>query len=354
MKKLSIVLTIALVVALAVPAMAASNLKVNGNFEVESVKTKDADTESGGYLELYLEANPAENVTFYSEVDFGYDFDQNNYSTTGTSEVYEAYINVDDAFGPVDLKAGRMFEAAADSMLYEFDSGEFARLAYDNANVSAKFGHNLDTDSQGKVIFAEGKVTGLGLVDAVTLNYVDANAADYDGYTVKATKSHSFGTGSVLLGKANDAQVVDVSFETAQLLPGATASFEYATAEAGFARSEYKDTDGNGDNEVVTTNQDSVITDSKLAAIGDDVTMIKPGVSFNVTDKLGVDLSYAMYEADKLDAEDAYLDIVGSYDLAKDTYLEVEYEDHAVDGADASANNVTDETVITTTLGVNF
>jgi len=335
-KKLSIVIMIALVVALAVPAMAATtnNLKANGHFEIENDKVKDGNSATTGEFDLFLNAKPADNVNFYSELDYTYDFA--NGAGAGNPEnldVYEMWVNIDNAFGPVSLKAGRMYETAPDGILYEFDSDDFARLAYANGGVSAKFGHNLDTDNQGKVVFAQGSVKDLGLADEVTVNYVDDNDANYDGYTVKATKHHNFGTGTILFGDANDAQLIDLGFSTKQLLPGATASLEYANVEEGFARA---------------TAQDSVLTDTALTttAGAGDVTMIKPGVNFNITNKLNAYASYAMYSSDNAGDHD-YLDTGVVYSMANNTSLEVELEDNSYD-------NAADSTTITTTLGVDF
>ncbi|SJZ30263.1 porin family protein [Selenihalanaerobacter shriftii] len=341
MKKIAIALTLALVVALAAPAMAA-DLDINGLIGVENgytnPETSKSTSNTGGYLELYLDAEINDQVTAYSEIDFGYDFNKDTNADTTTS-VYEMWVNVEDAFGPVDLKAGRMFEAAAGSMLYEFDSDEFARLAYESGNVAAKLGHSID--SNGKVVFFEGAATDLGLVDGVTLNYIEDNADEYDGYTLRVNKTHSFVDAALTFGDVDNgtdsANVIDLSMSTDVLLPGVTTSLEYADAEAGFVRDK-------------ANTQDSALNDADSVVADNDFEMIKPGVSFGVTDKLNVSASYAMYDADTVDAENDYLDIVGTYDLAENTILEVEYEDYTYDGTAAGQ----DKEVITTTLETSF
>jgi basic membrane lipoprotein Med (substrate-binding protein (PBP1-ABC) superfamily) len=74
-KKLSILMVFALVIALAVPAMAASNLDVSGKVDFENTKLTDGgDSSSTADLELYLEKALEENITLYSEIDVGYAF----------------------------------------------------------------------------------------------------------------------------------------------------------------------------------------------------------------------------------------------------------------------------------------
>ncbi|SDC08546.1 MULTISPECIES: porin [unclassified Candidatus Frackibacter] len=354
MKKFSIVLTLALVVALAVPAMAAPKLAINGNLEMEnSTVDKGGPTLSSTYgdLDLYLNAKINDKVSAFTELDYD-TFFVDNVNDTGEHQgrVDQMWINVEDAFGPLALRVGRMDEAAASNLLYDIEdkANEFVRFAYNENNVSGKVAYNLDNNDSKKVLLAEGKVTDLGLVDGVTVNYFDANTLDYEGYTLKATKQHSFGTGSIVFGEADNgpisgAQVLDVDFTTKTLFPGVTAGLEYGTVDKGFVL-----------NNDTAIQDDSVFNDVNAdyepIYSADDVQVIKPSVSFDLTDKLGVYFGYAMYEGDKSNAKQDYLDLVASYDLAPDTYLDVEYENFSNDWTGAPD----DESALTTTLGVNF
>ncbi|SDC08572.1 MULTISPECIES: porin [unclassified Candidatus Frackibacter] len=352
MKKFSLILTIALVVALALPAMAATKVTFNGNLEMEN-QYVDPNTDPNvgtvgkslsstyGDLDLYLNAKINDKVSAFTELDYSLQFDDSSDAAGLEGRVDQMWINVEDAFGPLALRVGRMNEAAANNLLYDIEEGanEFVRLAYTADNISAKSGYS----GEGKdVFFAEGTVTNLGLIDGVTLNYIDYNAG-YQGYTVKLDKKHSFGEASVLFGnvdaKINDsANVLDVNFVTDQLFPGITTSLEYATAEKGFVA-----------DQAVLDQDDSVFVDTAAALYRNDkVEVIKPGINFDLTDKLNIDFAYAMYDADKSTDEDEYLDLVASYDLAENTYIDVEYENHNYDGWQE------DEEKITTTLGVDF
>jgi len=341
-KKLSIVLTIALVVAFAVPAMAATSVDFSGNLEMENAYNDPGVAKSYGDLDLYLNADIAEGVTAFTELDYEINFEngsKNSSTDTKKGEIDQMWINVEDAFGPLALRVGRMNEAAAGNILYDIEGGanEFVRFAYDADNISAKLGHNAEGDDSQKLLFAEGKVEDLGLVDAVTLNYIDYNAAN-EGFTVKVDKNHDFGNASILFGDvdtpSDSASVMDLTFASDVLFPGVNVSLEYATAEAGFVNKDLQD--------------DSVFADAN-GVLNEDVTVIKPGVSFDVTDKLGVEFSYAMFEGDDSGDTHDYLDLVVDYDLAENTYASLEYEDNAYDGT-----GDTDNSVITTTLGVNF
>lgn len=330
MKKLSIVLVLALVLALAAPALAA-DVDINGELEIENrYNDTDSTSKTDAALELYLEANPAEKVTLYSELDYEYDFDTTANETSVNGDVGEAWIKVEDVFGPVTLKAGRMEEVAADSILYDV-TDEGVEVSYAEGNFSGLFSHSID--SGGKVVFAESKLADLDVVDAVTLNYIDSNVEDYDGYTIKVDKKHDFVDASVLLGDANEASVMDLKLASTELFPGVTTSLEYATVEEGFT--------------AISDKQDSIFNDTSLAGMGSgDIDMIKPGVAFDVTDNVSAYASYAMYGSDNLGDHD-YIDLGAVYTLAEGTNLEVEYEDNDYD-------YFTDSTTITTTLTSTF
>ncbi|ADL12925.1 porin [Acetohalobium arabaticum] len=361
MKKFSILLALVLVLGLAVPAMAAADVDVSTTVGVENVydDSKDESSATEGYLYLFLEGNPTENVNFYSEIDFTGYFDGNK--NEEDVDVYEAWIEVDEVVGPVDVKLGRMYEESADNVLYEYDSDDFVRLGYEAGNVSAKFGHNLDSEGDDapatagdSEAFAEFKATDLGLLDQASLNYTkdnnltdaDGNATgdSYEGYTVKLTNDFDVVDASLLYGTAdgeyasgNDwnesADITALGLSTDQLFPGATLSLDYADVEENFVKAE---------------DQDSYLNDT---VTGDDFDMIKPGVNFDLTDKTNVDFSYAMYSADNDDADDDYLDLLITHNVAENTTLEVELEDHSYDGSNITDD---DETIITTTLETNF
>jgi hypothetical protein len=327
----------ALVIALAVPAMAASNLDVSGEVEFENAKVTDGgDNSSTADLELYLEKAVEENITLYSEIDVGYAFADET-DNVHTTEIKEAWVNVDDAFAAIDLKLGRMFEESADSMLYEFDTEEFVRLAYEADNLAVKLGHNLDNDpanadaanadaaTNNKLLFLEGELTDLGLVDALTLNYVDDNGEDYDGYSLKFAKKHDFGDAAFIYGDAAEGNLMDLKVTSDTLVNNATLSFEYADFE-----NEY----------LVSSADNGILTD---ATVTGDTSVIKPGIEMELADKLTGYGYYALYSGEN-DSEENYLDAGVVYDLAESTDLEVEFENYSEK----------DETTITTTVTTNF
>ncbi|SJZ30255.1 porin [Selenihalanaerobacter shriftii] len=348
MKKIAILLTLTLVVALAAPAMAGTimtrtDMKVSGNLEIENKYndpvTGDSTSQTVGDLEIYVEANPAENVTFYSVYEVIYEFEPKNTNSSSNikeENLKEAWLKVDNMFGPLTLKAGRIEETATDEILYDEDQEEGVELIYDVGNVYAKLGHSIDSsDTENKALMFQGKLIDLGLVDAVALDYLDYNGKG-DGYTLKIGKNHSFVDASIMLGevdKDDDANMFDFRVSTEELLPGVTTSLEYADVEGGFINKGWQ--------------IDSVFADVHDDIDKDDLDMIRPGFNFDLSDKLNIDFSYAMFNNDDTDKDQDYLDLTFTYDLNKYTYLEVEYEDNDYDWQD-------NKEILTTTLGADF
>ncbi|SJZ30261.1 porin [Selenihalanaerobacter shriftii] len=345
MKKLSIALALVLVVALAAPAMA---IEYTGGFlEVENVHNMDSSKDSGTGYDMYLtlEDQVDDQTSFYALLRVDQNFG-NDDGADSNEFLRKGWVNIENVAGPLALRVGRMDEAAAGNYLYDMElKYEFARLAADLGNLSFKAGHNLDdtksdnkTTGNDKVIFFEAKATDLGLVNGVTLNYVE-DGDDYDGYSIAFNKNHDSFTADLVYGDVDvsntSADLLDVKLATDKLFPGITASVEYADVEEEFVvGGKFQD--------------DSVLADTNLTG-KDDVEMIKPAVNFDLTDKLNVNFAYAMYEADNLvnDGHD-YLDLTFAYDLTEKTLLEVEYEDNDYD------DDADDNETLSTTLTAYF
>ncbi|ADL12924.1 porin [Acetohalobium arabaticum] len=383
MKKLSITLALVLVVAMALPAMAAevkvndNAVNISGEVEIEQTDNNSDNTELVGTedtlettLTLYIDSQISEKVSVFSTLEIA----DNNDDMTDDFDVEEAGVDVKDVFGPIGLKAGKMELVSTDAMLYDYDEIEkdnnFATFYYEEGNVNAMVGNTLDDDgdeSLGSATVAKFGVTDLGVIDSLDFDYIGVgdfqtsvanyfdfsnklndlgnlnekyiDYSDFDGYTLKAAKNFGVVDTALTLGNVDSenidsADAVSLDLSTDQLLPGATLSLAYGDVEAGY----------------VQPFQDSYLNNAELPYGLTDFDVIQPGVNFDITDKLNVDFSYAMYDADDVDMDEDYLDLVFAYDLAENTTLDLEYENHDYDIDGASD----DDETITTTLTTKF
>lgn len=381
MKKLSITLALVLVVAMALPAMAAevkvndNTVNISGEVEVEQVDndkdnavTGTEDDELTTTLTLNIDSQLSEKVSVFSTLEIA---DGNDSSSSEDFNIEEAGIDVKDVVGPIGLRTGQMELVSTDGMLYDYDEiaedNNFATFYYEEDNVNASISNSLDDDSDHKIgsaTVAKFGVTDLGVIDSLNLDYMDlgdvtgtdpANDTDetvegVTGYTLKGTKDFGVVDTALTFGnmdsdeKIDSADAVNLDLSTDQLFPGATISLGYADV-------------GEDYTSYLAGFQDNELDDSSYisaANTSSDFDMIKPEVNFDITDKLNVNFAYAMYEADDEDAADDYLDLVCAYDMAENTTLELEYENHAYDGDYAPSVDGEDDEIITTTLTTKF
>lgn len=336
------VISLVIVTLFALPVMAVE-FKI-GKFEIENTYIDTDNDESTSQTifktTLILDQTIDERVNVFVMTRLDGEFNQKQGPKKEGTDIFvrKGWIDVKDAFGPVDFKAGRMDEAAANNVLYYMKSKyEFARLAYNNDHFFMKAGHNIDDDE--KIVFTEFKGTDLGLTDSVTLNYIDADFSniDYAGYSIDFFKDFDvFETGLTFISVENGdikPNGFDVRFSTDKLLSGINLSLEYAVGEKGIA--------------VDRLQSNSVFGDSELND-SYDIKIIKPGFNVDLGDRFNIESYYALYKADDSDAKHNYFDLTGTYDLTKSSYLELEYEKDSYDNAG------TDESTISTTLGVKF
>ncbi|WP_164522304.1 porin [Halocella sp. SP3-1] len=340
----TLILSLVLVIFLAVPAIAVEFKAGNLEIENEYIKNDNGESSSETVLKLGLFLNQKidERASLFVFTKLHADFNQAEGNTEGTDVfIRKGWLDVEDAIGPVDLRVGRMDELTANNLLYSMKvKYEFARLAYNNKIIAIKAGHNIDADE--KTVFTELKLKDLALLDTVTLNYVNADFSviDYNGYSINFLKNFAkFTTELTYLDVENgelEPNAFDLRLSTDKLFPKTKLFFEYANVEMGVVVNKHKFQD------------DSILAESTLNQ-SDDLKMFRPGFNVDFSDRLNIDFSYAIYEADNSDARDNYLDLIFNYDLTKNTYCELEYEDHSYDD-----NAGTDESIITTSLGVNF
>lgn len=345
MRRITIVVSIVLVMLMAIPAVAVE-FKI-GKFEIENTytETDDADSSSETLFKTTLILNEKidERVNLFVMTRLDGEFNQAQGPKGDGTDVFvrKGWLNIKDAIGPVDLRVGRMDAAAANYLLYNMKSKyEFARAVYSNDKFAIKVGHNIDSDE--KTLFSEIKGIDLGPVDAVTLNYVDADFAniDYNGYSINFLKEFNPLKADLTYLKVENGALepegYDLRFSTDKLFSGVNLFLEYAAGEQGIAVDKHN-----------FQKDDSVFVESELND-DCDIKMIKPGFITDLGARLKLDCAYAFYEADDSDASDDYLDLICTYKLSKKSYLEVEYENHNFD------DTGTDNTIVTTTLGVNF
>ncbi|WP_041667258.1 hypothetical protein [Acetohalobium arabaticum] len=208
-EKISIVLALVLIVTMAVPAMALEFQK--GKMKVEN-KYKDVDdsNEDGSGTKaktyLFLKQQVDKQVSIFTLLRVDYDF-ANQKSTETKTFIRKGWINVENAVGPLDFRAGRLDEAAANNLLYDMERKyEFARATYDSKDFAIKAGHSFEDKNAGKIFFTEAKAKNLGLFETVTLNYVDNNELAYEGYSVASAKEFGVANLDFTYGDAdNDA-----------------------------------------------------------------------------------------------------------------------------------------------------
>lgn len=369
MKKLSIAMALVLVVAMALPAMAAEvkvndkTVNISGEVEVEQTDNDNDNTAAYGTddtlettLTLYIDSQLSEKVSVFSTLEIA---DNNDRADNDDFSIEEAGVDVKDVFGPIGLKAGRMELVSTDGMLYDYDEidadSNFATFYYEEGNVNASISNSLDDDTTdstatnndiGSATVAKFGATDLELIDSFDIDYMDLGTVnnagtiyeDVTGYTLKGTKDFGVVDTALIFGNVDSdnsfdsADVAKLDLSTDQLFPGVTLSLNYADVEEGYT--------------TLAGFQDNEIGDSDRVN-GLDFDMIKPGINFDITDKLNVDFSYAMYDADDVDNEDDYTDLVFAYDMATNTTLELEYENHDYDTGN-------DNDTITTTLTTKF
>lgn len=349
MKKFSIVLlALALMVTMAMPAMAEANFDhyfevVNNNYD------NDTEDVTAGWYYLYVYGDISEDISYYSEIDFDYSFDQDDNSDNDV-DFFEGWIDADNVVGPVGLKIGRMQQYSggvggnpkigSQQALYAFDTDEFGVLNYEQNNVAVKFGHSVDND---KRMFAEAKATDLGVLDEAALNYVDddVDTNDYNGYTLKLAKQFNPVKVDFVYGDASnenntndlDADLINFRVSSDQLISGANIGLEYADIEEGYANKEILDEE---EGNILKTrfDQDPNTPDTNEAIVssfGEDVELIKPSVNFDVTDKLNIGFAYKMYEFQDTDEELDVAHLYSTYDLKENLLLEVEVWDQSSD-----------------------
>lgn len=349
MKKL-LILSLILVTLLTVPAMAVEFKK--GKLEIENEYTKNDNNISNSQTELklglFLKQKIDQRASLFVLTKLHSEFKQTQGPKNGTDVfIRKGWLNVKDVLGPINLRVGRMDELAANELLYDMESKyEFARLAYNNKRFGFKAGHNIDDDE--KTVFTELKARNLGLIDTAVFNYVNADfsnkkySIDYNGYSINFIKNFAgVTTDFTYLDVENDKlkpTAFDFRLSTEELFSKTKLFFEYANVEKGVVvkgnKHKFQD--------------DSIFAETTLNK-NDDIKMFRPGFNVKFGDRLDMDLSYAIYKADNSDDQDKYLDFVFNYDLTKNCYWELEYEDHSYDN-----NAGTDEYIITNTLGVNF
>ncbi|MGM0472179.1 MAG: hypothetical protein ACQEQI_07865, partial [Bacillota bacterium] len=119
MKKLSIVLAMALVLAMAVPAMAAEYkvgdkiVNVESFLEIEQTDEDDGNDTLATELNINFDSQLSERVTVFGELQINDDNDdsENNF------DIMEAGIDIQDVMGPLNLRAGKLNFSSADDML---------------------------------------------------------------------------------------------------------------------------------------------------------------------------------------------------------------------------------------------
>ncbi|MCK8823595.1 porin [Fuchsiella alkaliacetigena] len=319
-KKIAVLVALAVVVTMALPVMA---LDIGGELEIEREYTTNGDsqTEFESALELYLSANPAQNVEVFTEIkaDIG--------SQTGAWDealkLNEAWIKTDLVQLPgLSLQAGRIDVNSARDMLYDGSlDGVIANYTFEDLSLS--LGH--DTDNEDAEMFLQGVKSGLDLgpvTSKITFDYYD-NSAD-DSFSLTVDNSHQMADFYFLLANAEE-QALALGATSDLLAPGLTVALDYGQVEAGFI--------GEGG---IFADSDSF---NNMAA--EDITVIKPSATYVINEHLTTKFSYTKYNHDISEDQDI-LNLGAAYNLADYTTLELDYE------------NDDDDTTITTSLVTSF
>ncbi|MCK8827309.1 porin [Natroniella acetigena] len=330
MKKISIVLALALVLAMAVPAMA---VDIAGEVEFERAYVDEDDSYTVNSIDIDLDftANPAANVETFVGVELEDIVDGN--IDSNNVEVDEAWINVDLLELPgASLKAGRFGVATPQDLLYDLNL-DGAELSYAVDNIAVSFASDLDNDDSIKFIEASMSDLVFGEVTSVaTLNIADYGIDDEDtAFSIALDNSHEMADFYVVFADDQES-AFQLGAETDVLAPGLTVGFDYGQMDEDYlGEADFFD--------------DFTDFADEIGYIYDDIQTIVFGAEYDVNDVLSTSFEYAMHE-DDADAELDVLTLGAEYDLAENTVLEFEFENY-----DAGDEDVD---VITTTLTTNF
>ncbi|MGM0471098.1 MAG: porin [Bacillota bacterium] len=327
------------------------NVKTENTYE--EIDGKDSKSCTNSKVKLFTSFNPTERVEFFTWTMVKYDFNLNKTPKKKTTEdikFNECWFKIDQAVGSLDLQIGRIDERSASEVLYDKYREELVQFIYQGQKFSGKIGHNFDhsdsyTKKNGtevsadrKAVVAEFSAKDLGIVDCATLNYIDDNLKQVDGYMLNLDRD--FGTVDTTLYCGQTERKIDQQDITGNILgldlsvdikKDLTLSFFYGQAEKGFKA------------------EDGSLSDIGLQACGcDDYDVIKPGFCWRVNSKFNLEGGYALYDTDD-NGEDNYLNLVAGYKLAPKTKLEVEYEGHNYDNTTQA-----DEETVSTSVKVKF
>ncbi|MCK8823597.1 hypothetical protein [Fuchsiella alkaliacetigena] len=342
-KKVAILVALAVVVAMAMPAMA---VDISGEYEVEyDINLEDDEVDWGSEIELEFLYSPADNVTAFVDLEAD--------GRGDILEVNNVWIDVEPVQLPgSSVRAGTFGVAAAQDFLYDgniarFDNDAGAQFSYAVDNINVSLAHNLDFfDDDKAALFLEASMSDLELGPALTtatVNFfnLDEDVGDRNGFSFALDSSLDMADVNFVFANAEE-NAFAVGASSDQLAPGLTVGLDIGLADEDFAPEGH---DGIFDDFDPEYQGQDVQFDEDLMAI-------IPSASYSLTDSLTASFSYALYDFDEDDADLDILTLGAEYDLAENTALEVEFEDKSWGDEDVIDNSDTQS--LTTTLTVNF